>query len=176
MATSDDLDEFGNPSQGEHYQQNFDAPFFPSVNLESTVQSIHKGWAVVAPAANTKNDSKLEKRNDIISPSLMNAAHISNHRESSNDREPTQVEDGEQMAVAPPKFDLDNFQPELQSGFKPIYPSNAPQTLDQSHGVQQKSAPKNDDSIEALIYDDSGTESESDEENDTEKNEMTTSS
>lgn len=168
MHTSDDLDEFGNPSQGEHYQQNFDAPFFPSVNLEGAPRPSN-GWAVVTPLAHAQNSTKIEKRNDMISPSLMNAGHISNQDRSNTENH--QMEEGEKVEIeAQPLFNLDSFQPELQSGFKPIYPSD-----DKQETIAPKSSmPKKDDSIEALIYED--TETESVEENETERNEMTTDS
>lgn len=85
-----------------------------------------------------------------------------------------QIEDGESVEVITQKFDMDSFQPELHSGFKPIYPADgAPKPP--AKNIMEKSSPnsKKDDSIEALIYEDSEGDSE---ENDTENSEMTTSS
>lgn len=160
------MDEFGNPSHGEHYQHNFDAPFFPSVNLEG-VASTNNGWAVVTTAA----PSKLEKRNDIISPSLANAAHTSSRPEASTSS--SQLEEGQSVEVITQKFNFDSFQPELQSGFKPIFTEDTPK---QNHQVQEHASANvtKDDSIEALIYEDSGESSN--EESQTDNSEMTTTS
>lgn len=126
----------------------------------------------MTPAAFTQNSTKIEKRHDVISPSLMNAAHISN-LDTSNDESHLQVEDGEKVQTeAQPLLNLDHFQPELHSGFKPIYPVDGAEKHETI--VQKSSVPKKDDSIEALIYEDSETESA--EENETEINEMTTNS
>lgn len=161
-----DVDEFGNPSRGEHYQHNFDAPFFPSVNLEGA-PSTHTGWAVVTAA--TPNTSKLEKRNDMISPSLPNAAHA--HLEPEADTSSSQVEEGQSIEVITQKFNIDSFQPELQSGFKPIFTVDAPEKPARVQEKPSATATK-DDSIEALIYEDSGDDSNN--ESETENSEMTT--
>lgn len=171
---NEDVDEFGNPSHGEHYQQNFDAPFFPSVNLEA-VQSTNNGWAVVTPSNIHENPTKIEKRNDVISPSLINAIHT-HSKESTADTSSNQIEEGESVEVITQKFNIDSFQPELHSGFKPIYSvDNPPKSAPASIEEKSTSNVKNDDSIEALIYEDSNGESD-EEENETENSEMTTSS
>lgn len=163
-----DVDEFGNPSRGEHYQHNFDAPFFPSVNLEG-VPSTNTGWAVVTSTATPLNTSKLEKRNDIISPSLANAAH--SHIDHEAETSSSQVEEGQSVEVITQKFNIDSFQPELQSGFKPIFSVDKPETPAR---IQEKSATAvtKDDSIEALIYEDLANDSS--DESETENSEMTT--
>lgn len=135
------LDESEN-IDSEHSGQNFDAPFFPSINLENT-QSTNNGWAVVTPAAALpihpdSIESQNESKNSKISTSLIN--------QSANE---TSKETSESETVAETvtnKFNVENFQPELQGGFKPIYKNIETPAIKQDRS----------DNIDALIYDDDG--------------------
>lgn len=167
---NDDVDEFGN-----HYQHNFDAPFFPSVNLEG-IPTSNNGWAVVTSSthAPTIDPYKLEKRNDIISPSLMNAAHTVNNAASGSSTSSSQLEEGQNIELNTEKFNIETFKPELQSGFKPLFTAEHVQEI--ANHIQEKSSNivKKDDSIEALIYEDSGEDSTDNSGADDNDSEMTT--
>lgn len=132
-------------------EQSFMAPFFPSVNLENT-QSTHNGWSVVTPSASPM----LESRNDNV-----DAAGENTEAKSSSNKISTSLtiqgseETGSETTAADAtnapvesttrKFDISNFQPELQGGFRPIY-----KTIEMPTVKPEKS----DSSIEALVYDD----------------------
>ena len=114
--------------------------------------STHNGWAVVTPSAPsvTTSNNKIEKRNDVISPSLTN--HAQKQDQQSNDEEDHQEEATDSEAQ---KFDIDSFQPELHGGFRPIL-STSPVGVQATEKVA-KHAANADDSIDALVYEDLGS-------------------
>lgn len=146
-----DTDEFGNPSRGENYQQDFQAPFYPSVNLDKAPDS-KNSWAVVTPA-NKLDTNKIDRSDshNIMEPN--DKAAKAEQSTSSSD------ENVDEMITE--KFSMDKFQPEFQGGFKPIYPSVQ---LKSNVNIQGKHANK-DESIEALVY-----ESKTDATNDDDEN------
>lgn len=173
--------------------QQFQAPFIPSINLENT-QSTHNGWLIVTPPSNVVSGSHSEpKGNNRISASLVNANVTSISRSDS-------VETAEKDASVESttrKFDFEHFKPDFQSGFVPVYknsgassvaasapavtaaraPTPAPvessaapekeDTVKVNKSVDQKSKAeeKSEFTLESLFYD----ENEDDDENDEEK-------
>lgn len=125
-------------SGAEHADQSFQAPFFPSVNLENT-QSTHNGWAVVTPSATTTNSARSDSQNESINIKI--SSSLVNQRSDKVDISASNVE---AIDSSTRKFDLENFQPELQGGFKPIY-----KTADST-----AMSPEKEDSGESLIYED----------------------
>lgn len=125
-------------------EQSFMAPFFPSVNLENT-QSTHNGWSVVTPSTpvlESRNDNvaeQSESKSNKISTSLTIQAANETSSETASAINAATVESTTH------KFDISNFQPELQGGFRPIY-----KTIEMPTVKPEKS----DSSIEALVYDD----------------------
>lgn len=125
-------------------EQSFMAPFFPSINLENT-QSTHNGWSVVTPSSpvlESRNDNVAEQsdaKSNKISTSLTIQGSDEISAETSAATTTTAVESTTR------KFDISNFQPELQGGFRPIY---------KTIGMPTVKPEKSDSSIEALVYDD----------------------
>lgn len=139
------------------------APFIPSVNLENT-QSTNNGWSVVTPSAIAHHDNDVEAtelRNNKISTSLSiqndgsgsgsaSASASASGSDSGSDAsetssETTNVTDAPTVESTTRKFDISNFQPELQGGFRPIYKTAATPT---------EKPERSDSSIDALVYDD----------------------
>lgn len=117
--------------------QQFQAPFIPSINLENT-QSTHNGWSIVTPPSvlhSSKNEAKVNR----ISASLANSNASSLLSISRSDS----GEVAEEMASAESttkKFDFDHFKPEFQSGFMPIYKSASSSSLSASSSSSSASA------------------------------------
>lgn len=137
--TADETDEFGNPSRGENYQQDFQAPFYPSVSLGNSPDH-RNGWAVLSPTQNSAKNKEIDNRSD---------TNVGSDDKKSDD------DDGDMMAdveVNTESFNSESFQPEFQSGFKPIYPAD----MKENPSVTPKMTKlaKEVDSIEALVYDD----------------------
>lgn len=143
--TDDDTDEFGNPSRGENYQQDFQAPFYPSVSLGNTPDH-RNGWAVLSPAQNSAKNKEIDNRSD---------THVESNDEKLKDDDEGMI-DG--MEVNTESFNSESFQPDFQSGFKPIYPAD----MKESSSVAPKAnkVAKEVDSIEALVYDDEDEDKE----------------
>lgn len=135
------------------------APFIPSVNLENT-QSTNNGWSVVTPSAIAHHDNDVEAtelRNNQISTSLSiqndgsaSASASASGSDSGSDysatsSETTNVTDAPTVESTTRKFDISNFQPELQGGFRPIFKTAATPT---------EKPERSDSSIDALVYDD----------------------
>lgn len=100
--------------------QQFQAPFIPSINLENT-QSTHNGWSIVTPPSvltGSKNEPKVNR----ISASLANTNATSALSISRSDSGET-AEEVATVESTTKKFDFDSFKPEFQSGFMPIYKS-----------------------------------------------------
>lgn len=98
--------------------QQFQAPFIPSINLENT-QSTHNGWLIVTPPSNVVSGSSNSesKGNNRISASLVNANITSISRSDSDET----AEKDASVESTTRKFDFDHFKPDFQSGFVPVY-------------------------------------------------------
>ncbi|XP_055715954.1 uncharacterized protein LOC129809850 isoform X2 [Phlebotomus papatasi] len=90
-------DESEFPVRDEHYEQDFQAPFFPSINL-GTVTDPYRG---PPPSFPDTTNNKIDRADVDINETEFNSAELVTKR-----------------------FDADAFQPEYLSGFKPIYPSD----------------------------------------------------
>lgn len=184
-----DTDEFGNPARGDNYRQEFEAPFYPSVNLDKHPETIRNQWAVVTPpaetdattaakaAANKKAagidrsdshdvaDEEDENADDVVAKREMNAKKSENNQTKSTDAvrlDKTETVEPKIVAADKEKFNQAGFQPELQGGFRPIYPPGMKATsdLDDEEPKIEKVQPKSvdhhgteDESIAALVYD-----------------------
>lgn len=171
--------------------QQFQAPFIPSINLENT-QSTHNGWSIVTPPS-ASIGAKPEPKINRISASLANANATSLGSISRSDSGET----GEQVASIESttrKFDFYNFRPEFQSGFLPIYKSSiAPLSLSSSESIapvapvapqksetvkaqsDEKSTDRSENSdnfnLESLLFDGDDDEADDDDGNDDENDE-----
>lgn len=119
------------------------APFFPSVNLENT-QSTHNGWSVVtatSPTLESRHDN-LAEQSESKSNKISTSLTIQGTNETSSETAAATNVPAESTTRT---FDISNFQPELQGGFRPIY-----KTIEMPTVKPEKS----DSSIEALVYDD----------------------
>lgn len=136
---ADETDEYGNPSRGENYQQDFQAPFYPSVSLGNSPDH-RNGWSVLTSTQNLAKNKEINNRSD---------TNVENGDEKAENKDDEMI-DG--MDVNTESFNAESFQPEFQSGFKPIYPAD----VKESPAVTPKAvkAAKEVDSIEALVYDD----------------------
>lgn len=141
--------------------QQFQAPFIPSINLENT-QSTHNGWLIVTPPSVVAGSSNVDSKSNRISASLVNANATSSISRSDSDETAESVASVENTTR---KFDFDNFRPDFQSGFVPIYkastipPAAVTSTTERSEPTAQTRADndKSDHSeisLESLIYDD----------------------
>ncbi|XP_065371325.1 mucin-2 [Calliphora vicina] len=88
--------------RAQNYEKNFMAPFYPSVSLDSVTSTPTNGWNVLP----SSTDNNLYEKNNIDRSDVGNGDNKS----------------GEGVESATKSFELDKFQPELQGGFKPIYP------------------------------------------------------
>lgn len=104
------------PDDTANANQQFQAPFIPSVNLENT-QSTHNGWSIVTPPTVVSGGSKIESKGNRISASLANANVTSISR--SDSAETVDVETRVESETG--KFDFEHFKPDFQGGFLPIY-------------------------------------------------------
>lgn len=115
--------------------QQFQAPFIPSINLENT-QSTHNGWSIVTPpsvvasaAPVVSASAQIESKGNRISASLINAnatapapaPNASAATSISRSDSAESIESSSSVERTTKKFDFDNFKPEFQSGFMPIY-------------------------------------------------------
>lgn len=117
-------------STNNNANQQFQAPFIPSINLENT-QSTHNGWSIVTPPSvsfGANNEPKINR----ISASLANTNATSPVVGSISRSDSGEI--GEEFeSTTTRKFDFYNFRPEFQSGFMPIYKSAiAPPSLSAS--------------------------------------------
>lgn len=175
--------------------QQFQAPFIPSINLENT-QSTHNGWSIVTPPSvlqSVKNEAKVNR----ISASLANSNATSLLSISRSDSGET-AEEIASVESTTRKFDFEHFKPEFQSGFMPIYKSAssssslsslsassssssgpaatstasaAPTLPEKTEPVKTQSDEKSTDrsdnfNLESLLYDDDDEDDDNDEEND----------
>lgn len=137
----DVTDEFGNPSRGENYQQDFQAPFYPSVSLGNSPDH-RNGWSVLTSTQNLAKNKEIDNRSD---------TNVSDDDKKASDSDDDEMMDD--MDVNTESFNSEKFQPDFQSGFKPIYPVDMKDNPSETPKIAPKSA-KEVDSIEALVYDD----------------------
>lgn len=153
--------KFVNSANDESFNANqqFEAPFIPSINLENT-QSTHNGWLIVTPPS--VPSSNVELKNNRISASLVNSnTNATSISRSDSDESEASVEGTTR------KFDFDNFNPQLQGGFLPIYKSRItsppppssdqslqPENSDTNKPKGEEKSARSDISLESLIYDD----------------------
>ncbi|KAI8119852.1 hypothetical protein FF38_13419 [Lucilia cuprina] len=88
--------------RAQNYEKNFMAPFYPSVSLDSVTSTPTNGWNVLP----SSTDNDLYEKNNIDRSDVANGDN--------------KADEGVESATK--SFELDKFQPELQGGFKPIYP------------------------------------------------------
>ncbi|XP_011295635.2 titin [Musca domestica] len=93
--------------RGQNYEKNFMAPFYPSVSLDSVTSTPSNGWNILK----TTKEPLYSKNN--IDRSDVNSANKDGQTEG-------EEEATENTTLK--SFEMDKFQPELQGGFKPIYP------------------------------------------------------
>lgn len=149
---NEDTDEFGNPSRGENYEQDFEAPFYPSVNLGNSIPDKRNGWAVVTPTSSSAVAAPLLSSKEMINRSDKHMVDMRNqsHGTITNSSEISNEENTEH-------FNMNSFQPDFQGGFKPIYPAAGKMKTNRPvNDIAPKSAklPKDDDSLDALVYED----------------------
>lgn len=149
IRDDEDTDEFGNPSRGDNYEQDFQAPFYPSVNLGNSLPDKRNSWAVVTPSTvsiASASAAALTSQKAMINRADMHTDDTLSHSANSSDSNEENTE----------QFDMHSFRPDFQSGFKPIYPPTEMKS-GRPVDIAPKSAkqPKDDESIEALIYEDS---------------------
>lgn len=155
---NEDTDEFGNPSHGENYEQDFQAPFYPSVNLGNSIPDKQRnGWAVVTPSAGGTSSplslaAALTSSKNMINRSDMHMSDTKNQSHSGAITNSSDISNEDHTE----NFNMNSFQPDFQGGFKPIYPPGSMKT-NRPIDIAPKSAklPHEDDSIEALVYEDS---------------------
>ena len=167
----DETDEFGNPSRGEDYKQDFDAPFYPSIKLGGGKMptDLKNSWAIVNPSkkSGSNNGNKIDRSDTMM---RNGAGGSGDNGDEENDDETTEAEEhnNNQAETATEKFNLDQFQPELQGGFLPIHPPIGILPKSASSGIHA------DDSIEALVYNDEEFEAIEAEDEEDKKNDMNT--
>lgn len=99
----DDTDEFGNPSRGDNFRQEFEAPFYPSVNLDKHPETIRDSWAVVTPPPESDDDSDEADAAANVAEKRKSATNIdrsdeSNDEDDSNDNS-TETVDGKEQQI-----------------------------------------------------------------------------
>ncbi|XP_061390702.1 proteoglycan 4 [Musca vetustissima] len=96
--------------RGQNYEKNFMAPFYPSVSLDSVTSTPSNGWNILQ---STTKEPLYSKNN--IDRSDVNSGDSNNNKEGGQEDEAAE-------STTLKSFEMDKFQPELQGGFKPIYP------------------------------------------------------
>lgn len=145
--------------------QQFEAPFIPSYNLENK-QSTHNGWLVVTPPGPKASDANAPKpaeaKANVISASLANAN--SNGTSISRSDETDLLESVSSAESTTKKFDINSFKPSFESGFLPIVRTtpDEPSVKTQPAKVQQHDhhIDRSDVSFESLLFDDDDVEEE----------------
>lgn len=134
--------------------QQFQAPFIPSINLENT-QSTHNGWSIVTPPTVPVGGIKTESKSNRISASLINSNATSSSSSSSSSLSSSSSsisrsdsdETAESMASVESttkRFNFESFKPDFQGGFIPIYKSTvapSPSASSSIDAVSSTSAP-----------------------------------
>ncbi|XP_055852706.1 inactive histone-lysine N-methyltransferase 2E [Episyrphus balteatus] len=92
-------------TRGQNFEKDFMAPFYPSMSLDTATSSpiASNGWNIYHGTTERPAAALYEKNN-------INRADVSSAGSSDEEEATTK------------SFELDSFQPELQGGFKPIYP------------------------------------------------------
>lgn len=112
--------------RGEHYEQDFQAPFFPSVSLGGTVvKNEYEGWNVITPTTTTtsSSSSQTSKTQKPISSLLINTKHEINRSDTINQSQTEASPSTLKYESTTKKFNPDTFQPEYETGFRPIIPN-----------------------------------------------------
>lgn len=104
------------------------------------------GWSVLS------SNQNLAKNKEVINRSDVNV----DNDEKKSDNENEDMDDD--MDVNTEAFNSESFQPDFQSGFKPIYPADMKENP--SVAPKANKAAKEVDSIEALVYDDESDKEE----------------
>lgn len=156
---------FVNDDESLSANQQFQAPFIPSINLENT-QSTHNGWSIVTPPSvpsGPKTESK-NNQNNRISSSLVNAnvnANLTSISRSDSEETAEAEQSGENTTK---RFDFEHFRPELQGGFMPIYKNNNHNNASPEKSAEkiepptkmesdEKSEDRSDFDLESLLFD-----------------------
>ncbi|XP_034130688.1 chromatin modification-related protein eaf-1 [Drosophila guanche] len=100
--------------RGQNYEKNFMAPFYPSVSLGEGGAS---GAAAVNPTLNNWNIVPSTTEQSIYEKNNINRADVEPAEETKRKESPAAS-----ALTAEKNPELDSFQPQLQGGFKPIYP------------------------------------------------------
>lgn len=111
-----DENEFEADSRGQNYEKDFQAPFYPSMSLNSATPN---GWSYEVTSSPT-SESLLDK--------LYQKNNINRSDKGEKQNEPPVIE----AAKAKVNEDGESFFPELQGGFKPIYPPGYKEEDEQS--------------------------------------------
>uniref|UniRef100_A0A1B0G848 Uncharacterized protein n=1 Tax=Glossina morsitans morsitans TaxID=37546 RepID=A0A1B0G848_GLOMM len=87
--------------RAQNYEKNFMAPFYPSLSLGLATRVPSSGWNILtSPVEHNLYEKNRIDRSDNVKNLSTNASGAENSK----------------------TFEIDKFQPELQGGFKPIYP------------------------------------------------------
>lgn len=123
------------------------APFFPSVNLENT-KSTRNGWSIVTPPT-------IQSRNDVENNDKISALLLNKNLNETKSENRTDESTETHIETTTRKFDINNFQPELQGGFRPIFTSPEASVV--------PVAEKKSDNIDALVYESKKTHDDDEE-------------
>ncbi|XP_012159850.1 mucin-5AC [Ceratitis capitata] len=117
--------------RGQNLEKNFMAPFYPSVSLGSATNAPSNGWNILP---STTEQTIYEKNN-------INRADVGETAEYSE-------------TTTAKTFEIDSFQPELQGGFKPIYPPGYKVEEEGAHAEERKElfADENDKPLALASY------------------------
>ncbi|KAH8311354.1 hypothetical protein KR044_005883 [Drosophila immigrans] len=114
--------------RGHNYEKNFMAPFYPSASLGGAANVDNptpSNWKIVGSAAAAAADAAIYEKNSI------NRADVDQSREAEQEASNSTDFTTEKY------FELDSFQPQLQGGFKPIYPPDYLTNKDESKEQKQ---------------------------------------
>lgn len=105
--------------RGHNYEKDFMAPFYPSASLGAApsvgASATPSNWKIVSSAAAPVPAASIYEKNSI------NRADVAPTAEQL--KQELKVNSSTDLTTEK-NLELDNFQPELQGGFKPIYPPN----------------------------------------------------
>lgn len=154
MPVHDETDNF---DRGENYKQDFEAPFYPSVNIDRPQNPARNSWAIVTPPSavysNGNRLNAIDRSDNNVSdePSTSVEQNRPETNQMSNSTPSTVVVHSVETTQS---FDPDKFQPDFQGGFKPIYPPSTTPKATETKLIDAKSTNLDaEDSIESLISD-----------------------
>ncbi|KAL5283168.1 hypothetical protein ACFFRR_005844 [Megaselia abdita] len=101
-----DENEYESDSRGQNYEKDFQAPFYPSMSLNSATPS---GWSYEVTGSNLDQKLDLYKKNNV---NRADADIVINEKKTLSTTESNKLSENSD----------DSFSPQLQGGFKPIYP------------------------------------------------------